>query len=525
MRRTATSQSSRREFLRYSSLGVAGGASLGFLAGLPGVRAEEAAADPSVVMLDERIRPLVRLLEETPRQRLLEAVADGIRRRRWSYGEVLAALLLAGVRNVQPRPSVGFKFHCVLVVNSCHLASLYGPAEERWLPIFWALDYFKSAQADEARQSGWRMEPVNEARVPKATAAREAFIRAMDRWDVEAADAATAGLVRSCGSGEIFDLFARYAARDYRSIGHKVIFLANGWRTLQVIGWNHAEPILRSLTFALLMHTGDPNPAESDLEEDRPWRETLPLAKKLPSGWLAGNVDEAAVKELPAAFRGDSATDAARTAAELIGRGVAPASIWDGVFLGAGELLMRQPGIIGLHGLTTANAMRYVWQHAGEEETRRRLLLQACAFNPMFRQSAKRRGGLRDRTLADVAADPKEVKQYRKGAPGETEKPLTGLREEILADISRSPDQAAAKVRTYLAAGGDARRLIADCRRLIFFKGRNAHDYKYSSAVLEDYHHVTPASRDLFLALSVYNLKGSRDRDSQLVERTREALG
>jgi hypothetical protein len=34
---------------------------------------------------------------------------------------VLAALLLAGVRNIQPRP-VGFKFHAVLVVNSAHLA-------------------------------------------------------------------------------------------------------------------------------------------------------------------------------------------------------------------------------------------------------------------------------------------------------------------------------------------------------------------------------------------------------------------
>jgi hypothetical protein len=32
--------------------------------------------------------------------------------------------LLAGVRNIEPRPSVGFKFHAVLVVNPVHLASL-----------------------------------------------------------------------------------------------------------------------------------------------------------------------------------------------------------------------------------------------------------------------------------------------------------------------------------------------------------------------------------------------------------------
>ena len=44
-----------------------------------------------------------------------------------AYRDVLAALFLAGVRNVQPRPSVGHKFHAVLVVNSAHLASLSSP--------------------------------------------------------------------------------------------------------------------------------------------------------------------------------------------------------------------------------------------------------------------------------------------------------------------------------------------------------------------------------------------------------------
>src|SRR5919201_1417160 len=67
------------------------------------------------------IDPLVRMLEETPRERLLEEVAARIGRG-LEYKELLAALLLAGVRNIQPRP-VGFKFHAVLAVNSIHLAS------------------------------------------------------------------------------------------------------------------------------------------------------------------------------------------------------------------------------------------------------------------------------------------------------------------------------------------------------------------------------------------------------------------
>ena len=62
-------------------------------------------------------------------------------------------------------------------------------------------------------------------------------------------------------------------------------------------------------------------------------------------------------------------------------------------------------------------------------------------------------------------------------------------------------------------------------RLLIFLKGTNAHDYKFSSAVLEDYMNVSPQYRGQFLASSVFNLRGSAGKDNQLVERTRAALG
>src|SRR6185295_5880044 len=115
---------------------------------------------------------------------------------------LLAALLLAGVRNVQPRPHVGFKFHAVLVINSAHLASLNAPDNERWLPIFWALDSFKGAQATTVKESGWRMAPVDESKVPAPQKAKQAFIEAMDKWDEAAADTAVAGLARAVGAHE-----------------------------------------------------------------------------------------------------------------------------------------------------------------------------------------------------------------------------------------------------------------------------------------------------------------------------------
>src|SRR5919112_4979672 len=164
---TMSLRTDRRRFLQTAAAGgtLLGLGDLGFLAQLRPVSAEEAKLDPKVVRLQPEIEPVVRLLEETSRDRLLEEVAARIRRG-LSYREVLAALLLAGVRNVQPRPNVGFKFHAVLVVNSAHQASLAGPDRERWLPIFWAIDNFKSAQAQNQKEGGWRMKPVAEMKLP-----------------------------------------------------------------------------------------------------------------------------------------------------------------------------------------------------------------------------------------------------------------------------------------------------------------------------------------------------------------------
>ncbi|HTN00655.1 MAG TPA: hypothetical protein VL132_02200, partial [Planctomycetaceae bacterium] len=201
----------RRQFLQTAALGSTLGAAaeFGFLSGLPRVSAQEAKLEKGLVPLRAEIEPFVRLIEETPRNRLLEVVGQRIHAGA-SYREVLASLLLAAVRNVQPRPAVGFKFHSVLVVNACHVASLSGPDEDRWLPLFWALDYFKSAQAEESQKSGWHMQAVDESKVPAGPHAHQTFIEAMDRWDVAQAAVATAGIVRSLPATEVFELFARY---------------------------------------------------------------------------------------------------------------------------------------------------------------------------------------------------------------------------------------------------------------------------------------------------------------------------
>ena len=502
--------SSRRHFLRTATVGgtLAFYGGLGSKVGLPPVSAEEAKLGPDIVRLRPEIEPLVRLLEESPRERLVEEFAARVRRGT-TYSEALAALLLAGVRGIQPRPSVGFKFHAVLVVQSVHLASLTSPESDRWLPVFWALDYFKDAQSQNVREGGWTMKPVHESAVPEASKSLAALRQAMDNWDEAATDGAIAGVVRSAKPEDIFEILFDYGARDFRSIGHKAIFTANAHRTLQVIGWQHAEPVLRSLVYAFLQHEGD-NPARRNAPADLPGRRNRELAKSFRSDWQSGRPDEAATTQMLSALRGFSEGQASEQVVELSNRGVGPKSIWDAMFAGATELLIRQPGIVALHAVTTTNALHYAWHHCRDDSTRRYVLLQNAAFLPMFRQAMASRGQVADRRIDRLT-------------PVDTPGSQNGV-EAILSEISREPSAAMGKVLGYLRSGGKAEDLMRAARGVLLLKANDPHDYKFSSAAFEDFSVISVPWRERFLAASVLRLHGSQDRTSPLVHRVREAF-
>ncbi len=93
---------------------------------------------------------------------------------------------------------------------------------------------------------------------------------------------------------------------------------------------------------------------------------------------------------------------------------------------------MRQPGIIGLHGLTTSNALHYGYLASGDDSTRRMLFLQNCAFVPMFRQAAIGRG-----RVADLSRRPRN-RWTPKSSDGE-------VVAEIFADVTRDRMAAAGK--------------------------------------------------------------------------------
>ena len=458
------------------------------------------------------IGALHRLVEETPHERVAaepaRLIRDGLDHRR-----TLTALAVATSRRVQPFPDVGFKYHTVLALQSVHLTALNLPDKERWLPVFWALDYFKRAQEAERRQSGWTMGPQPGPVAGTVESARKRLIDALDRWDLEAVDPAILDFARLATPEQLSELLFRYGIRDLRAIGHKAIAVQNVHRLLPIVGPEYALPVLRSLAAALQNHGNDPNPATSDFPSDRTWREFQTMLEEIPKTWKQGRRDDAARNELVRTLREVSELDAGRAVIDLLKHGVSTDSIWEGLFAIAAELVLRQlrrPTVVPVHAQTSANAFNYVFRHARAETTQVLALLQSAAFMPAFqRQVHNTRPDLRIDELEPLAVSGNGAEALR----------------DAFSELPHDRISGARKALHYLQHGGSADRLVASARRQLARNGRQSHDYKFTEAALENYREMSPTAwRDRILSASMAYFTGSATTPSPVAQEALQLL-
>ncbi|MDR3633837.1 MAG: hypothetical protein P4L84_08370 [Isosphaeraceae bacterium] len=495
----------RRRFLQSASaLGL--GASLGNWSGLQTITPAHAAdlkVGPDAVRFRAEIEPVVAWIEEMPGDRILDVAVEQLKGG-LSYRDLLAAVFLAGIRDIKPHP-VGFKFHAVLAVNSAHLLAQTAPVTDRLLPLFWALDNFKNSQARDVQEGDWTLGKVDESRLPGPAAARTDFLKAMEDWDAAKADTAVAALCRTSGAAATMEPIWRMAVRDQRNIGHKPIFAAQSWRTLQAIGWQHAEPVLRSLTFGLLDLHGDSRHVPVG-----PYEANLENAKKIRDDWQTGKADPGATRSLLDTIRQSNPEDVSAEVVRLLNQGAAPESLWDAVALAGNEEMMRKPGIIALHAVTSANSLHFIFSASGDDTTRRLALLQAAGWQPLYRDRNKGAAGAK---IDALEAAPPETKG--EDAVG-----------EIFAEVNVNRGKAAEKALGYLTHGGSSDLLFAAARRMIIHKGRDSHDYKYGAAAWEECVLASdPKWRAPLAAAMFFNLPGAKTPDNALINRAREAIG
>jgi hypothetical protein len=453
---------------------------------------------------------LLNLLEDSPREliprELVRLIRGGLR-----YEDLFSALAVAAVRNVQPYPDVGYKYHSVMMLRSIHLTTQHLSSSEKWLPIAWATDYFKETQAQERNTDGWRMPARATAPVGNVQAARRAVIVGLDNWDRDAADAAILNYAQVARPEEIFSLLFAYGARDLRAIGHKAITVSNAHSLIELLGSAQAGPILRSTVAALQNSDRDPNPAGHDLRPDQPWRQNLQRLREIPRNWKQGRNDPGARAELHAALYRVSEDESGTVVIALLRQGISPEAIWQVLFDTAAELLMHRPDIVPLHAQTTANALYYAYRVCADEQTQQLTLLQCAAFIAMFRKFV-------NATQPDIGLEALQPL------------PLDGTAadaiDEIFAEVSAGRRlHAARKSLSYLQTGGDAEALIARVRHHLAYNADEPHDYKFSEAVFDNYAQLANSDwRHRFLCAGMAYFKAPAKRPGPVIEQMLERL-
>lgn len=507
---------SRRRFLKSSATGAVllSGSPLDELFSGGRLAAAQAQVNPSLVQLRPEIAPLVNLIDRTPRERCVAMLLDQLRAG-VPFRELLAAAFLYAIGRQG--------HHSVYLVHAAYQMSQDARPEDRLLPLFWGLDVMK----EHIGRFQYGPVPPLGGTLPSAERAGVELDEAMQTWDSERAERAIIALSRSQGAQATMDRLWHYGARDWSFIGHLPIAVANACRTLQTIGWQHAEPVLRYVVREL--HIRNTNKTEGQPYEVN--RELIRKGfRKLPAGWAGASSDPAATQELLTVIRRGRWQPASTWVLERLIEGkIQAGTAWDAVHLAAAEFMVRfrlggrRITNRALHSNTSANALHYAFRACADPETRCLILLQAVAWVTAFLENERGRQMLRNLTITAIppAQTPASIPEATEAIFSAL--PRRGFQDEI--EDRTGQDTACQMTFAFLQEPANVSPFLRNARQLLCRKATiNSHDLKFPVAVFEDAHWVHARWRPHLLAASVHFLHGSRSEDNAAVREAREAL-
>ncbi len=410
----------------------------------------------------------------------------------WTERDILSAAYLAGLREIDPSP-IGGQVHALMMVASAAVAVAELPAAERALPVLFHLQRVKrSVRRDESGDGGdWVMPPPPAQDGGTRAEHIAAFEGAMQKWDEPAGDRAATMLHGELSMREFFELLWPWAVRDFRIIGHKMIFAVQTFRALEDLGWRLGQAGARSLVRGVL----DQNPYGRFADDESRrilagFEQNRERIAGIPAGWQRGSDDPDKSFRLLEQLRDATLADAAPAVVLHLQRGVGERAVWDGIRLTAFELAMRHDDIAGMHPVTSVNALWRGCRITNDESTRRLCLLQAADWMVLFRDFLLARG-------------PRDLRVARAPA-GRTGDPFAASSEAGARELAGSAI-ADPRVFRQRAIGLLARKAVHD------------HDYKVTIAALEELTAAHPACRPALAAASMTFLRRRGGADHAVV--------
>lgn len=357
---------SRREFLTDVGRGmIVASIGAGLAADMELARADAGEAPESLDF--GPIEPLVRLMQETPVDRLLPALmaqmnsGAGLKR-------LVTAAALANARTFGGEDYVGF--HTMMALAPAFHMSAELPEATRALPVFKVLYRNTNRIQEHGGRPSEVLHPIQAEGDSQRDATPEALhaaVRAKNKSDAERTYASIAAHSPEDA------LNAVLMSVEDRPEVHRVVLPYRAWDLLDLIGKEHARTLLRqSVRYCLAFGTpgasaGDPPKLLPQLFDEYHLHDATPGGRDVDDAWL---------ERMSQTIFAGTPQQAAEAAAAALADGIAPDAVGHAISLAANQIILRDIGrtahdevtnkpmgsvhgdSIGVHACDSANAWR-----------------------------------------------------------------------------------------------------------------------------------------------------------------------
>jgi len=377
----------RREFLADVGRGMLV-ASVGFGAATELGLAPAFAADAPVTLDFGPLESLVRLMQETPANKLLPTLADKLKSGT-ELGRLVAAGALANARTFGGEDYVGF--HTMMALApALHMAREL-PEALQPLPVFKVLYRNTNRIQERGGRKDEALHAVQPGTLPAGSDGGKLLREAVHRKDVQAAEQTLASLTQLSSEDALNQLL--HSVQEHTEV-HRVVLPYRAWDLLGLIGKEQAHTLLRqSVRYCVQAESWQqtatdhqPRTILAKLLEQHKLLDRTPGTRTTEDKW---------VDELSQTFFKSTPEQAAAAAAAALADGFAPDNIGQAISLAANQLVLRDHGrppnsesagkpvgsvhgdSIGVHASDSANAWRNLARVSNARNTFACLILGA----------------------------------------------------------------------------------------------------------------------------------------------------
>jgi len=334
------------------------------------------------------LESLVRLMQETPANKLLPALTDELNSGT-ELSRLVAAGALANARTFGGEDYVGF--HTMMALApALHMAREL-PNALQPLPVFKVLYRNTNRIQEKGGRKDEVLHAVKPGTLPAGSDGGELLREAVHRKDVQAAEQALATLAQLSPEDALNQLL--HSVQEHTEV-HRVVLPYRAWDLLGLIGKEQAHTLLRqSVRYCVQAESWQQSAADNQprtvlakMLEQHKLLDRTPGTRTAEDKW---------VDELSQTFFKSTPEQAAEAAAVALAEGFAPAAIGEAISLAANQLVLRDLGrppnsesagkpvgsvhgdSIGVHASDSANAWRNLARVSNARNTFACLILGA----------------------------------------------------------------------------------------------------------------------------------------------------